>query len=279
MGRIRIVTDSTSDILPETAEELGIQVVPCYINFGDESLLDQVEISRKAFYERLVSGPVHPATAAPPPGLFAQAYQQALEDASAIVSIHPPDRLSALRQSALNGWDLVKSQVPFRALDAGQLSMGLGWIAIRAAQAVAAGANLAAVEALVADLRDRAWLYAALNTVEYLRRSGRVGWAKGTLSKFLRIRPIIKVYRGEILSEGYVRTQSAGIEQLISRIKEIGEIECLTILHSNAPGIAEKFRQRLAEFHLPESILTVNVTPVLGTHVGPDGIGFVAIQT
>lgn len=279
MACIRIVTDSTSDIPPEMAEEWGVRVVPCYINFGDESLLDQVELSREAFYERLVSGPVHPTTAAPPPGLFAQAYQRALEGASAVVSIHPPDRLSALRQSAMRGWELVRSQIPFLALDAGQLSMGLGWIVIRAAQAAAAGASLEAVEALVADLRDRVRLFAALNTVEYLRRSGRVGWAKGAVSQLLRIRPIIKLYRGEILSGGYVRTQSAAIERLIAAIREIGEIECFTILHSNSPSIAEKFQQRLAELNLPESILTINATPVLGTHVGPGGIGFVAIQT
>ena len=278
MSQVCIVTDSTSDILPEMAAEWGIRVVPCYINFGAESFLDQIELSRVEFYRRLVSDPAHPKTAAPPPGLFANTYRELLDGTSGIISIHTSDRLSALRQSALNGWNLVQAKLPFRALDAGQLSMGLGWIVVRAARAAAAGASMVEIEKLVTDLRRRVHLLAALDTVEFLRRSGRVGWARGAIGKLLRVRPLIKLYLGEVCSEGYVRTRKRGIEQLVIRLKELGEIECLTTLHTNAPQLADQFQQRLAQLSLPESILTVNATPILGTHVGPGGVGFVAIQ-
>ena len=279
MGSIHVVTDSTSDIPTEMAESLGIQVVPCYVNFGEESYLDQVELSRDEFYRRLVSSPVHPTTAAPPPGLFAEAYRKVLAKASGIISIHPPDRMSALRQSALNGWRLLQSDVPFRALDAGQLSMGLGWVAVRVAQAAAAGASMTSLEELVAGLYKRVHLFAALETVEFLHRSGRVGWARGAIGKLLRVRPLIKLYQGSVNSEGYVRTRKKAIEGLLNRVEQLGELATLTILHTNAPGLAEQFRQRLAQLPLPEPALTINATPILGTHVGPDAVGFVAIQT
>ncbi len=280
VSRFGIVTDSTSDIPPELAEEWGIHVVPCYINFGTESYLDQKEMSRSEFYERLASGRAHPTTAAPPAGMFAEAYQSLLSTASGIISIHPPDQLSALRQSALNGWDLVKGTAarPFRALDAGQVSMGLGWIVVRAAQAARAGADMAAIEKLVANLRNRVHLLAALDTVQYLRLSGRVGWARGTIGKFLRLRPLLRIFQGRITSLGYTRTRASAIERLIVHLRQLGELESMTTLYTHIPEIVDQFHQRLGELQLPEPVLTVNATPILGTHVGPGGVGFVAIQ-
>ncbi len=280
MSRFGIVTDSTSDIPPELAEEWDIHVVPCYINFGTDSYLDQVEMSRSEFYERLASGRGCPTTAAPPAGMFAEVYQRLLSTASGIISIHPPDQLSALRQAALNGWDLVKGPAArsFRALDAGQLSMGLGWIVVRAAQAARAGADMAAIEKLVADLRNRVHLVAALDTVRYLRLSGRVGWARGTIGKFLRLRPLLRIFQGRITSLGYTRTRASSIERLIVHLRQLGELESVTTIYTQIPEIVDQFHQRLGELQLPEPVLTVNVTPILGTHVGPGGVGFVAIQ-
>ena len=278
MRRIRVVTDSTCDIPAQLAEEWGISVVPCYVNFGTQSYLDQVELSRSQFYHRLASDPIHPTTAAPPSGVFAEVYRRLLPDAAGIVSIHPPDHMSALRQSALNGWDMAKGEIPFLALDAGQLSMGLGWIVIRAAQAAANGADMSRIEALVAALRDRAYVFAALETVEYLQRSGRVGWARGTVGKLLRVRPLLKVYQGEISSLGFVRTRRRATAALVAQIEMLGELEYLTVLHSNAPERADGFRQQLAQHDLPQPILTVNITPALGSHTGPDGLGLAAIQ-
>ncbi len=280
MNRVRIVTDSTSDIPSQLAQESGVSVVPCYINFETESLLDQVEILRPEFYRRLVSEGVHPTTAAPPPGMFAEVYRGLLEDATGIISIHPPDHLSALQKSALIGWDLVHNpdSLPFRALDGGLLSMGLGWVVIRAAQAAAAGASMAEIEELVAQLRPRVHLYAALDTIEYLRRSGRVGWTRGAIGKLLRIRPLLHLYQGEILSVGATRTRKNSLDRLLTLFRELGEIEELTVLHSNAPERAKEFRSMLLELQPIEPVMTINITPVLGTHVGPAGIGFVAIQ-
>lgn len=278
MGRVCVVTDSTSDLPLALAEEWGITVVPCYVNFGTESYLDQVELTRSEFYHRLVSGPVHPTTAAPPSGLFAEAYKALLDKASGIISIHPPDRLSALRQSALNGWQLLKSSIPYRALDGGQLSIGLGWLAERAAKAAVDGADMDSVADLVGNLCKRVTIFAALESVEYLRRSGRVGWAQGTIGKLLRVRPLLRVHQGALDSLGYVRTQGNAMGKLVACVQGLGKLDSLAVLHSDAPELAARFIRFLADHSLPEPAHIINITPVLGCHVGPRGLGLAAIQ-
>lgn len=279
MKPVRIVTDSTSDLPPELAAQWNIDVVPCYIHFGTESYLDDVELTRPDFYRRLEADPNPPTTSAPPSGLFAQVYRPLVDKASGIISIHPPDHLSALRQSALNGWDLVQSQLPFRALDGGQITMGLGWLVVRAAQAAAAGHGVDAIEAMINQLRTRAHVYAALDTIKYLHRSGRVGWARGAIGRLLRIRPMLRVFDGQILSLGYSRTQGKTIEALTDHIRNLGQLEHLAVLHSNAPALAERFKELISPLQLPQPVLSINITPVLGTHVGPNGLGFAAVQS
>ena len=278
MTSIKVVTDSTCDIPADLEEKWDIQVVPSYINFGARSYLDKVEMSREQFYHELVTNSIHPTSATPPPGLFAEIYQKLAQTASGIISLHPPDQLSALRQSALNGWGLVKSAIPFRALDAGQVSMGLGWIAIKVAQAARDGADMNALEKLVSSLRQRVHLFAALDSVTYLRRGGRVGWAQGTIGKLLRVRPHVHVYEGVVKSVGYTRTFGNSLQKLLAELQKLGDLEQLTLLHTNAPELAESLLDRLDGLNRPDSIRQINATPILGTHVGPGAVGFVAVQ-
>jgi DegV family protein with EDD domain len=279
MKQVRIVTDSTSDIPPELADKWHVEVVPCYIHFGTESFLDRLELPRSEFYRRLETEPDLPTTSAPPSGLFAEAYEKLLDGASGIISLHPPDQLSALRQSALNGWDLLQSKLPFRAIDSGQITMGLGWLVIRAAQTAAKGCDLDEIISIIDRLRSRVQVYAALDTIGYLQRSGRVGWARGTIGRLLRIRPMLKVFEGQVVSLGYSRTHSKTMEALVDHLRELGRLENIAILHSNAPGLAEHFKELIAPLDLPEPLLSINITPVLGTHVGPNGLGFASVQS
>jgi DegV family protein with EDD domain len=277
--QVYIVTDSTSDIPLDLAEKWQVGIVPCYIQFGTESYLDRVELPRAEFYQRLEAATNLPTTSAPPSGLFAEVYRKLLDKASGIISLHPPDHLSALRQSALNGWDLLESELPFRAIDTGQITMGLGWLTLRAAQAAAEGADLDRIVELIDQLRSRTIVYAVLDTMKYLHRSGRVGWAQGAIGRLLRIRPMLKVFEGQILSLGYSRTQGKTMEALLDQLRGLGQVENMAILHSNAPALAERFRELIDPLQLPEPILSINITPVLGTHVGPSGIGFAAVET
>jgi DegV family protein with EDD domain len=279
MKPVRIVTDSTSDLPPELAEKWQIEIVPCYIHFGTESLLDQVELPRAEFYRRLEAEERLPTTSAPPSGMFADIYRRLVEQASGVISLHPPDSLSALRQSALNGWELVNSALPYRAVDSGQITMGLGWLVMRAAQAAAAGKDMDQIASLIDGLRRRVSVYAALDTIKYLHRSGRVGWARGALGRLLRIRPMLKVFEGQIVSLGFSRTQGKTMEALVDHLRNLGPLEQIAILHSNAPALAERFKELIAPLQLPEPILSLNITPTLGTHVGPNGLGFAAVQS
>jgi DegV family protein with EDD domain len=279
MKQVRVVTDSTSDVPPDLAEKWQVEVVPCYIHFGTESYLDRLELPRSEFYRRLETEPDLPTTSAPPSGLFAETYLKLLNGASGIISLHPPDQLSALRQSALNGWDLLQSKLPFRAVDSGQITMGLGWLVIRAAQAAAKGYDIDQIAQMIDRLRSRVQVYAALDTIKYLQRSGRVGWARGTIGRLLRIRPMLRVFEGQVLSLGYSRTHSKTMEALVNHLGSLGQLENLAILHSNAPALAERFRELIASFELPEPVLSINITPILGTHVGPNGLGFASVQS
>jgi DegV family protein with EDD domain len=278
MNSIHIVTDSTCDIPPDLAERWNIQIVPCYVNFGTQSFLDGVNLSREEFYRRLATQAEQPTTAAPPPGIFADAYRLALPGASGVISLHPPDHLSALRQVAANGWELTGSTLPYRALDAGQISMGLGWITIELARAAAAGADMHSLENLLAQLRRRVHLEAALSTVEYLRRSGRVGWARGAIGRLLRVRPILHIYQGEIQNAGFTRTQSSANQRLRDDLNNLGQLEGLVLLHTDAAELVGQLQTMLEPLNLPEPTLHINATPILGSHVGPGALGFVAIQ-
>jgi DegV family protein with EDD domain len=279
MRQVRIVTDSTSDVPPELAEKWQVEVVPCYIHFGTESYLDRLELPRSEFYRRLETEPNLPTTSAPPSGLFAETYQKLVDGASGIISLHPPDQLSALRQSALNGWDLLQSKLPFRAIDSGQISMGMGWLVIRAAQAAAKGCDIDEIITMIDRLRSCVQVYAALDTIKYLQRSGRVGWTRGTIGRLLRIRPMLKVFEGQVLSLGYSRTHSKTMEVLVDHVRSLGQLDNMAVLHSNAPALAERFKELIAPLDLPEPLLSINITPILGTHVGPNGLGFAAVQS
>ncbi|MEN8097557.1 MAG: DegV family protein [Chloroflexota bacterium] len=274
--KVRIVTDSTSDLPDEIARELGISVVPCYVNFGTESYLDKVDITRDEFYNRLSEVDRPPTTAAPPSGLFAECFEAILSESSGIICLHPPDRLSALRQSAIKGWELLRSKVPFSAIDSGQTSMGLGWIAIRAAKAAAAGESIESVVQMIDDLKHRVELFAALHSFDYLRMSGRVSWAQGTIGQFLRIRPILHLKEGNIDNAGLVRSTNKALQQLVRRFDSIKQIQDLAIIHSNAPELAQRLIDAI-KYHSPEAIITANLTPALTCHVGPGAFGFVAI--
>ncbi|MBN1314673.1 MAG: DegV family protein [Anaerolineales bacterium] len=278
MPGIAIVTDSTCDIPIDLAERWNISIVPCYINFGNKSYLDRIELSREEFYTRLISSDTLPTTAAPPPGMFAEVYRKVLKSATGIVSIHPPDKFSALRQSAINGWDQVEGNIPFRALDSGQICMGLGWVALLAAQAAAQWADMDTIEALVRDLRKRVHLFASLSTIKYLRQSGRVGWARGAIGQLLRLRPMLHLYDGEIYSMGNTRTFSNAMQKLVNELDNLSPVEQITILHTEALDKADIFKQKVESLYQSLDMMTINATPILGTHVGPEAIGFVAIQ-
>jgi DegV family protein with EDD domain len=275
---IRVVTDSTCDIPSETAAAYGITVVPAYVNVGERSYLDGVEISRHEFYQGLPNYPVQPTTAAPAPGAFVEVYKRlAKEGATGVLSIHVASSLSGILNAARIGAQA--ADVPKVTLvDSQQLSMGLGLLAIRAAEAAASGQSMTEIVMMLEKLVDHTYVFGLLDTLEYLRRSGRVNWAMFGVGTLLRIKPLVKVYMGQVEVVERVRTSKRALRQFLKIVADLGVLESIALLHIQANDRIEFFRQQTQCF-FPKDYdpLTVEVTPALGAHIGPGGLGIACI--
>ena len=276
---IRIVTDSTSDIPESLVRELDIVVVPTYVIFGAQAYVDGVTISRQEFYERLASADPLPSTAAPGAGEFEAAYRRLQQaGAQAVVSIHVAAKLSGEQNAARAGASAVP-ELPVTVFDSEQVTMGLGWQVIEAARAARADKSVAEIIELLARVRRRVRVFAALDTLEYVRRSGRVGWARAMIGQLLRIKPIVEVRDGAVLSIDRARTRSHSLERLKELVAAVGPLRGLSVLHSHAADAARKLADDFHALHpgLSEPIHVIEATTVIGTHVGPNGLGVAVV--
>ena len=277
MMNIRIVTDSTCDLPEEVTKSLGISVLPLYINVGDKSYLDGVDITRKEFYSRLPNFEHHPTTATPGIGAFKKAYQDlADEGATDILSIHITESLSATVDVARSvAPDL--EDVNVHVIDSEQLSLGTGFIVQAAAEAAVAGNSVAEIEAMIADQSSRSYVFAAIDTLEFLRRSGRMNSVIAGIGSLIQMKPILKMNEGVATSER-VRTSNGAYERLLELLEENMPLERVALVHTHAD---DKAQELLAKFQgqLPSGdIPSVDITPVIGTHLGPGAIGFACIS-
>ncbi len=273
--KIAIVTDSTADIPSDLAQQHQIEVVPALLVINGESIEDGKGLSREEFYTRLPSLSPLPTTATPSAGTFQKIYEKLLARGfQAILSIHVSSLLSGICDTAQMAAQAFGDRV--RVVDSGQLSLGLGYQALAAAEAIAQGMPVQKVIQHIENIQRRVRVVAMLDTLEYVRRSGRVSWARAHLGSLLRIKPFVEVKDGKVLSLGQARTRKKGVDYLIRLFQKLGTVEKLAILHTNAEEEARRFLSHL-NLTLPEPPLIVNVTTIVGTHVGPKGLGFAAV--
>lgn len=276
--KIGIVTDSTSDLPTYLIEQYEIQVVPTILILDGKEYADGIGISREDFYTRLPSFQTPPTTAAPSIGDFTTPYETLLsQDCDHILSIHAASQLTTIINAARQAAQEFPGKVT--CVDSGSLSLGLGFQVLAAAEAADAGLR-PAMEA-IESTRKRSQVFAALDTMEYLKRSGRVPGAVAALGGLLSIKPMIELLDGEVKAIGAVRTAKQADERILSFLLERGEFERLAILHTNAEPRAKELLNQLmdrARKSVPRDILFVNVTTVIGTHVGPNGLGFAAVR-
>jgi DegV family protein with EDD domain len=271
---IAIVTDSTSDIPQSLADEYQIEIVPNVMVIDGQSLLDGKGISREEFYRRLPEMTSQPTTATSSSGVYQNIYAGLLkQDVTQILSIHASSLLSGIFNAASIAAQAFDNRV--RVVDGEQITLGLGFQVLAAAQAVARGFGMDEIVERMTDVRRRVRVIAMLDTLEYVRRSGRVSWARARLGNFLRIKPFIELKAGRVLSLGEARTRRKGIQRLGQMIRELGPLEHLAVLHTNAEQDATEFLASLDQ--VPAQALIVNVTTIIGTHVGPNGLGFAAV--
>ena len=274
---IRVVTDSTCDLPEQTVKQYKISVIPLHINQEENSFRDGVDISREEFYTQLPGYEPSPSTAAPGPEIFRQKYDQlADEGAQAILSIHISESLSATINSARMAAEQF-TRIPVTVLDSSQLSLGLGFIVEKAAQMAELGHKVEDILNSLHDLMKRTYVFASLKTLEYLRRSGRMHFALARLGEILQIKPLLHMNQGKPTAHR-TRTQSRATERLFEWLKEYAPFERLAIVHAGVQAEAEAMRERVREFLPDGDIPIVQITPVLGSHLGIGALGFACVS-
>ena len=273
---VGIVTDSSCDLHTDELVGLTVEIVPLFIRFGTDEFVDREEISVAEFYDRMATSAELPQTAAPPPGRFEQAFRRLLDaGCDAVACINLSSSISATMQSAAQAADAVRSetgsQADIRVLDSRSVTAGLGTIVLQAARHAADGADADTIEALVADASRRTHVFGTLDTLENLRKGGRIGGAQALLGSMLSIKPVVDISSGEVAEAAKVRTRRKALAWLRDNVANAAPVEHLAVLHGQASDAGD-LRRMLAEIH-PGTIRDAEVGPVVGTHAGRGVLG------
>lgn len=275
---IKIVTDSACDVPEAIATALGITIVPVYINIGEKSYLEGVELPRTTFYKYLPDYNNYPTTAAPASGTFSDVYERlAREGATEIISMHVAHSLSATYNAARLGASSQES-VPVTLFDTQQISLAAGLLVMIAAQAVVAGRTTTEIINMLNERVKRAYIFGVIDTLESLRRSGRVNWTEFGVGTLLRIKPVMMIHQGVISIVGKIRTQRRAVEHTLKILVDKAPFEQLAVIHVNAPEAAEKLKEQAAHlFPNGLSLPMMEITPAIGLHLGLGAVGFACI--
>lgn len=274
---VRVVTDSACDLPQELVDAHAIEIVPLTIRFGDTEYVDREELSTIGFWELLQASDVLPETAAPSAGAFESKFRDLIaRGATGIVCINLSSRLSATMQAAQVAAAAVGGDCPVQVIDSLTCSMGLGRLCLTAARRAADGDALDRIVAEVIGRRDRTRLFGALDTLEYLKKGGRIGNARAMLGSMLSIKPVVEVRDGVVEEAGKVRTRSKSLRVLVEKVAA-QPIDTLSVLHGLATDVDELL-DLLEPIKPRDEIVLGMVGPVIGTHAGPGVIG-VTFQT
>jgi len=277
---VRLVTDSTADLPAEVARALGISVVPLSVFFGDESYLDGVELDTATFYARLASSKDLPRTSQPPPAAFEEVYRRLIDQgADAILSIHLSSKLSGTYQSACTARTTLAengSTVPIEIIDSLSVSVGMNYAIQKAASLAGEGSDLARLKAFVEDALARTTILAVLDTLEYVRRGGRIGGASALLGTMLSFKPIVSLKNGEVIAIERPRTRSRAYARIAQLLGESGTVEAVSIAQSN-DEVGEQLAETVKEVYAGE-LPIYQLGAALGTHTGPGTAAIAIVQ-
>lgn len=271
---IRIVTDSSCDLPDEILDRHRITVVPLTIRFGDEEFIDREQLSGDEFWERLIASEDLPETAAPSVGRFQQAYTDlADEGADGIVAVMISSGISATHQSATLAAEQFVSGIPVKVIDSGLVSAALGLALIAAARAAEAGGSIDDVESAARGASAASNLFATLDTLEFLKRGGRIGGAAAFFGNLLSIKPLITFSDGVVSPGGRVRTRKKAVKAVLDHLDSLGSVVDLGVVHSDPPDLSDFLAELSDRGHTRP--LVARLGPVVGTHAGPGVIGLV----
>lgn len=266
---VKIVTDSCSDITPQLAERFGITVVPLYVNFGEETYRDNVDLSTEEFYRKLQSSKVMPTTATVTPDVFAEVFTRLADRTKEILAILISQKFSATYAAALQGKAMVTKDCRIEIIDSQSGAGGQMLLTISAARKAQAGATLDQLAEWVKKAIPRTHVCMSFDTLEYLRRGGRIGKAQAFLGSLLKINPVLGIKDGEAFPIARLRGRKQAIDFLVGFARGFKRIEALALEDATTPEELEVIAQRLSDIVSPEFIYRSKVSPVVGTHVGP----------
>ena len=278
---VKVVTDSSCDLPRELAQEWDITMVPCYVNFGDETFRDIIDLNPDEFYSRLVSSPNLPTTSQPTVNDFLEVYRDLSGQGHDVVSVHLSAKFSGTLNSAMQarvalGSDqqvATDSPRSIEIIDSEKTSMGLGLVALAAARLVRDGASSSQVVEGVHRSMPQTHCYFLLDTLEYLQKGGRIGKASAFLGSILNIKPILMIRDGEAHPVERVRTRERGLKRLVETINGLSPVTEVSILHTTTPDEADSLRDRLSDLVPAQEMIMARFGPVVGTYLGPGALG------
>ena len=270
---VKIVTDSVSDISPAIASELGIIVVPLNVVFGNEIYRDGVDLTTDEFYRKLEQSQILPTTSTPPLQAFIELYDRLAEETDEIMVITISRKLSATGESAFKAIESMEKKCRVEIVDSQWAMMGEGLLVIAAAKAAQAGAKLDELIEQIKRNMSRVEMRLAFDTLEYLKRGGRIGKARALMGSMLGINPILGIKDGEVFPYGRERSRTKAINHLYDFVMGYSRIEELAVEDATTPDEADELVERLGAKFPKERIYRSKVSPVIGTNVGPHVIG------
>ena len=273
---VKIVTDSVADLPSGVVKELGITVIPILVRFGEKVYRDGIDLTSEQFYEKLKESKTLPVTSVPSPGAFAEAYDSLAEKTDEILAVIVSSKLSGTYEVALQSVELMKKKCRVEVIDSGWATMAQGFIVMKAAKAAQAGASLDEVAEITRKTIPRVDFLSTFDTLEYLRRGGRIGKAQAFLGSVLKVNPLITLRDGVVEPAGRVRSRAQAVDRLYDFAMGYSHIEAMAVEDTACPDKAEALVERLSAKFPKESIYRSKMTPAIGTHTGP-GLLLVAV--
>ncbi|HMD89513.1 MAG TPA: DegV family protein [Anaerolineaceae bacterium] len=274
---VRIVTDSSCDLPADVIARYGICVVPLYINIGQQGYLDGIDITRAEFYKKLPTFPIYPTTAVPSPQKFHAIYDALAEEgANQVLSIHISTSLSSTVNVAQVAARETTS-LPVTVFDSRQLSLGTGFLVETASRVAQAGCSVSQILPLLNEQIKRTHVFAVLDTLQFLRRSGRMNPLLSSIGELVQIKPLLKMYDGKASAER-IPTHILAMKRLVQLLHEYSPFEQLAFVHTDASSRAQALLQEVKQFLPSGEIWPEQINPVLGAHIGPGVVGFACVS-
>lgn len=277
--RVAVVTDSTADLAPDVAARYGITVVPLNVHFGQQTFRDQIDLSTDEFMTRLAEADKLPTTSQPSVGVFESAFRALAKTHDEIIAVLISSRLSGTVQSAQLAADAVGDEIQVEIVDSQNVSYALGLQAIRATELAAEGHSAAEIAATLHMELASYHLVFFVETLEHLRRGGRIGKAAQLVGSFLNLKPLLRIDEGQVVPFERTRTRKRALEALVNFAKDMKGIERAAVIYNTTPEDAQSLVAEIAPLSADPDVPIVQFGPVIATHIGPGVVGLAIKET